>query len=252
MTRLFLSSYPTSGTHQAVQMIMHEVPEIVDRSGMPQFGLTDWGMADIYPLDRMENTIKKLSSFSGKAFGHLAYIPEFAVALRSQPTKFLFNVRDPRDIIVGEYEKMLGMRRKNPQHPIITHWGNYQTPGRDGVRLMEGPDPIGDLIQVAGLRWKNWIGWLDEDFTYLLHYEDLRLRTLETCNHVKAAFADCPLPPAATMASQANDTGWSTSFRKGLVGEHKNYFTPEHFALAEEHLGWVMERLGYDLEGRIG
>ena len=238
--RLLLISYRKTGTHQALQMIMHDVINIIDRSGYQKEGLEAWGVRGKRPRPQMAETAKALRDFDGKAFGHIAYLPEYAAAIRSKPTKVIFNVRDPRDVIVSEFETMK-IIQLDPKRGI----GHMNLVMPNGSRLMSSPDPIGELIKIAAIRWPHWLGWLDEDFVTVLKYEDLRLRPQPTIKRIIEALAGCPLPGASVMVMQMQDTDWSTSFRKGLVGEWKTTFTDEHKALAAELLTPIIERLEY-------
>lgn len=255
--RLFLTSYMKSGTHQALQMIMHGVENIVDRADMLNYGLEDywhkvWEDHQLVekpikhpeckrPFPRMVETLNALESFPSKAFGHIPYLPEYAEALRTQPTKVLFNIRDPRDVIVSEYMNLKRNHKKSMQN--IGHL-NLLLP--NGIYLYKSPDPIAELIKLSPILWANWYGWLDEDFTVVLKYEDLRLRSKTTIKELVKSLGGCNLPSPDIMEAQAKDTDWSTTFRKGLVSEWKLIFTPKHRVMADELLQPVLDRLGYN------
>lgn len=243
-TRLFLTSYQKSGTHQIMQALMHEIPAISDRSGMQGIGLRGYGFGKgPRPLERYKETVELLRNFPKghvKAFGHVAYLPQYAEALRSKPTKVVFNIRDPRDVVVAEY---MNLKRHIAQK--FKGVGHMNLSRADGTRLIEREDPITELIEIASVRWNVWFGWLDEDFTTVVRYEDLRLDTRKECMRIQRKMAGCRLPAIDAMVSQARNTGWSHSFRKGNVGDWKTVFEPHHKKLSEEILTPVIERLGY-------
>ncbi len=237
MKRLLLTSYQKTGTHQAMQMLMHDIPDIVDRSGIGLRGLKSVGfLADFHgPLPRTGETIEALRHFRGKAFGHIAYLPQYAEVVQAVPTQVIFNIRDPRDVIVSEYENM----------KIAPHkWPNLMM--QNGKRVIDQDDPIEILIKAASIRWPNWFGWLYHEFVYVLRYEELRLRTVATVKRLREDLPNCPFPPESEMIANAQKTEWSTTFRKGLVGEWKTYFEPHHIELAKELLTPIMDVLGYE------
>jgi hypothetical protein len=94
------------------------------------------------------------------AFGHVGYMPEYAKVLQETNTQVLFNIRDPRDVVVAEYENGLKKLEADPKIPPL--WDFYDEEA--GMRIFKKPDPITDLIIMAGVRWPCWLGWLQHDF----------------------------------------------------------------------------------------
>lgn len=78
-----------------------------------------------------------------------------------------------------------------------------------------------------------------------MRYKDLRLHTRQTCRKIREACPGVALPDLAKMVQQARNTAWSTTFRRGAVGDWKTTFEPHHKELATELLSPVMKRLGY-------
>jgi hypothetical protein len=238
--RLFLTSYQKSGTHQIMQALMHEIPNIEDYSGVQMKGCEAYGFTGERPLPDTYKTTEALRDFEIKAFGHIPYLAEFAEVFREVPTRVLFNIRDPRDIVVAEHENI---RRHLREERVGLGHMNIKT--RSGIHISDSDDPIAELIRLAALRWPNWYGWLDEDFTVVVRYEDLRQETRKTLIGLQKALSGCVLPSLDDMIAQATNTKWSHSFRKGLVGEWETAFRPHHKEMADDLLGPVIERLGY-------
>lgn len=244
--RFLFTSYHKSGTHQAYPMFMDQIPHIVDHSNIQFLGADKWGMpASRFPNPRYTETIDELRSFTGKRFGHVAYMKEYGDAIRAKPTKVILNVRDPRDVVIAEYENIKIKMRTGPGLGMWNiHFAEY------GKLLSEMDDPIAILIELAAIRWPHWLGWLDHDFTYLLHFEDLRDKTTQTVQSVRGFLAGIPLMSEISMVKSVRNKNVPT-FRKGLVGEHRNYFTDYHWELSDRLLLPIMERMGYNREGRF-
>lgn len=247
--RLFLTSYQKSGTYQAYPMFMPECPMIQERSGVQIIGMDEFIKRAQKGPDPAghKKTTEDLRTFSNRAFGHIAYHPGYADAIQATPTKVVFNMRDPRDVIVSELE----MIRKHQRLGTIEHaWHNYKR-FSDGIRVIDRPNPIAELIYIASIKWKNWIGWLDHEYTVPLKFEDLRLKPDETVAKLCAALKGCNLPKTPGEMIRSTEVGRTPgksvpTFRKGAVGDWKTYFTSKETDLAAGLLGPIMERLGYD------
>ena len=241
--RLFITSYQKSGTHQIMPMFVVR-PDVVDRSlneviNVPaKYGLnTEINLAGVY------ETVENLRVFkfdSSKAFGHLSYMPEYAKVLEETDTKVLFNIRDPRDVVIAEYENALRKFKQGDNMPL---WNFYDS-GKDEY-LFRSKDPIAELIVLAAARWPRWLGWLDHDFVKPVKYEDLRLRTRETVEELIEWLNGVGCSDVDTMVKNTIPKPRNPTFRKGNVGDWKTVFTLHHIELADKMLSGIIERLGY-------
>jgi len=236
--RLFITSYQKSGTHQ-IMPAFEVYQDIVVRSHNGTKDLPDYvGLSKTLRLDGVERTCKELREFGGWRFGHVSYLPEYAEAIQNQPTKVLFNVRDPRDVIVSELYNI--KKQKDPAHGL---W-NFRIGATD---VLYSGDPIYYLIEFASKRWPNWLGWLDHDFVYKVKYEDLRLNGLETLEGIRDFLApEIKINPAWNFA-HLKPRPQNPTFRKGIPEDWKAEFTNEHKKKAEKELGWIIEKLGYEI-----
>jgi hypothetical protein len=241
--RLFITSYQKSGTHQITPMFVVR-PDVVDRSSNEILDVPrKYNMDTEINNDGVRETVEDLRVFrfgSDKAFGHLSYVPEYADVFERTNTKVLFNIRDPRDVVVAEYENAL---RKFEQGDMMPLWNFYDS--EKGEYLYSSDDPIAELIVLAAARWPRWLGWLDHDFVKPVKYEDLRLRTRETVEEIIEWLGGMGCSDANTMAKNAIPKPGNPTFRKGSPGEWKTAFTLRHIELADEMLGGIIKRLGY-------
>jgi hypothetical protein len=248
--RLFITSYQKSGTHQIMPMFSSPVPHVVDRSwncwinAPERYGLGTVGKG--LNQDGVDETVLHLSVFpegNRKAFGHISYLPEFAEILEETETKVLFNIRDPRDVIVAEYENaQRHFEEHRKGHPLY-HFLDRE----DGVFLFDKEDPISDLIILAAARWPRWLGWLDHDFVLPIKYEDLRLSPKPTVEKIIGFLNGFECTGVASMVQDAQPKPRNPTFRRGVPGEWHETFEHHHIELAEELLGDIIERMGYIL-----
>lgn len=244
--RLFITSYHKSGTHQIVPMFTPNCPDVVDRSHV------DWiNVPKRYRLNTEVNhegvieTCGNLRNFqygASKAFGHLAHRPEYAKVFMETSTKVLFNVRDPRDIVVAEYRN--AQRKFAIDSKDMPLWNYYDAEAEKF--LYDHDDPIRELIILASARWPQWIGWLDYDFVLKVKYEDLRLDTVNEVDRIRTWLNEQECYSAEIMVKKAKPAKSNPTFRRGVPGEWTAVFTPENRALADELLGDILDRLGYE------
>jgi len=242
--RLFITSYQKSGTHQIMPIFVVR-PDVVDRGHSQWVDVPDrFGLNKEINWDGVHETVENLRVFrnnSMRAFGHIAYMPHYAEVLEQTNTKVLFNIRDPRDVVVAEYENARRQFKADPTGSPLWNFMDTQS----GKRIFEKDDPISDLIVLAAARWPRWLGWMEHDFVKVVKYEDLRLRTKETlediCDWMDGHFCD----PIGEMMSNAIPKPKNPTFRKGNVGDWKRTFRPHHVKLAQELLEDVLLQMGY-------
>jgi len=232
--RMFLTSVQKSGTHQ-IMPAMDIIQNIVDRSGngLSRLPVEKYGVHKIN-TDGVKETVSYLTAFEGKQFGHITYLPEYAQALQSQPTKVLFNVRDPRDVVIAEYYSAAN-----------NGWPNIYIE-KYGKNVADTPDPISELIEIDSYRWPRWIGWLQHDFVMKVKYEDLRLNPFETFEKIEEFLKPFEID-GAFCASNTAPRPMNPTFRRGVPGEWKTGMTDEQKKLAEKLLGNIIEKLGYEI-----
>lgn len=221
---------------------MPDIPDIVDRSYNEVLDMPKrLRLSTELNTQGIETVCKNLSSFHSKSFGHLSYLPEYAEALQAIPAKVLFNIRDPRDIVISEYENGLRHLRENRKGKPLWDFLDKD----DNKFTFEKDDVIAELIIYASCRWKRWIGWLDHDFVYPVKYEDLRLNPTETISNMCTWLAPFECDPVGHMIIRAQPKPGNPTFRKGVPGEWKERFTKQHIKLSELLLSPIIKRLGY-------
>ena len=241
--RLLITSYQKSGIHQIYPMFLPDVPNVVDRSYNEMLDMPKYlHLSTEINQSGMKEVVEKLRTFNGKLMGHLTYLPEYAEALQAQPTKVLFNIRDPRDVVIAEYES--GLRHLREGRKAKPLWDFVDD--RDGKSAFEREDVIAELIVYAAARWPRWLGWLDHDFVLPVKYEDLRLKPIETITSICIWLVPFQCDQISHLAIRAQPKSTNPTFRRGIPGEWKEKFTEKHRKLSEELLTPIIERLGYE------
>lgn len=238
--RLLLTCYQKSGTHQ-IMPPLEPIPDIIDRSGSQMVNMPeDLGFSKKINPEGAQETYTKLTKFPHRAFGHIAYLPEYAEAVQHVPTKVIFNVRDPRDVIVSEYYNI----KKAPVN-YAPAWLNFDYP--NGKRLWELDDKVERLIEFSALRWPRWLGWLQHDWCLKVKYEDLRLNGLETLQKIWKWAQPHVLDDPVLMLDKIKPRRKNPTFRRGTPGEWKELFTPSQKQFANMKLKDIILQLGYEL-----
>ena len=246
--RLLITSYQKSGTHQIMPIFM-DIMNIQDKCHYAEEALLPYLGHDKkvdYGLEGIRETAHDLATFQDRAFGHICYRPEYVEALQSQPTKVLFNIRDPRDIIVAEYKRMEWYYEMFGHHdvPPLWDWEDKRT----GNRIFLNDDTITDLIHFASLRWPYWLGWLEHDWVLPVRYEGLRLHSLETCQKIHEwLIPEVFVVEPDEMVKRARPRTNTQTFRRGIPGEWILTFEDHHVKLAKKLLGDIIKELGYKI-----
>lgn len=244
--RIFLTTYQGSGTYQ-IMPALGILANVVDRSMNSMMNMPKEIQCLPHKLNGagIQETANELYKFKDSVFGHISFLPEYALALRSCQTKAIFNVRDPRDVIVSEFHKMKRMANNVAIHKDESMRFFLDLMYEDG-QYTHDKDIIHELIIYSAARWPRWIGWLDQDFVLLVKYEDLRLNPKETLQRIIDWSDPFEFSSIEEMMEKLRPRKTNPTFRKGHVGEWKTTFSEEHKRLAKELLGDIVEKLGYE------
>lgn len=240
--RLLLITYPKSGTHQIMPIFSDRMLHVIDRSNL---GYANFPARYVCVRDAggpgIADTVNELRTFKDKAFGHIRYLPEYYDAAMAMPTKIIFNVRDPRDIVVAEYENILHLKKT-----ADVGWLNI-IDGKTNKRIMDTDDPIAHLIYIAGGRWRQWLGWAKQENVLVIKYRELRGEPRIACEKIIEFLGGTHCTHIDTMIKRSYPNDRTPTFRKGLVGEWQERFTEKHKRLARLCLREAIETLGYEL-----
>jgi len=178
-----------------------------------------------------------------RAFGHIAYRPEFADACEENGVKVIFNVRDPRDVVISLYENRHKYDDPNVKGRPLWDFLDYE----DNTFVFQKEDVISELIEITAAMWEQWTAWADHSFVYVLKYENLRLRTKEECEKLHDwAGPATAIPDVDTLIKKSHPRPKNPTFRKGMPGEWNLAFKDHHVKLANKLFAETFEKLGYE------
>lgn len=257
--RVVVNSLPKAGTH-LLRRLLGMAPRfrysglhIANRRFLLDLSTAQNPKTDpLFDLDRLEQTLAGTpqGQFVTTHFYYQAALESMFDRLRF---KRIMLLRDPRDLVVSHARYVASLRRNILHRRYTTELND------DDARLMasiRGLPSVGGepgLIDI-GLRLRRFQPWLDRDNTLVCRFEslvgpkgggnrDAQLREIDAIFR----FIDRPLSGDRLVA--VADHVWSpasATFRKGVIGDWRNHFTPDHVAAFKEVAGDALIQLGYE------
>src|SRR5688500_996356 len=182
---------------------------------------------------------------------HCVYSLELASIFAGERMRVVCILRDPRDVAVSQMHYI----KQRKEH--FAHEAFLQLPS-DHERLLHsirGGELGGRRLQSLDERYRQFLGWQDDDNAMMVKFEDLvgprgggsaetQRRTVErVARHVG-------LEPDERMMRtvEENIFGVSNTFRKGQIGGWREEFSEEHIRSAREIAGPLLVELGYEVD----
>lgn len=249
--RVFICSFPKSGTHLVEQMVQPFVlPMPAEKPWAGTFKDHSWTTKWI----AIKKTLKRIGYVRDGTYakGHLGYTSEIENYLYGIGAAVLFVYRDPRDVAVSLTHHILDGR---------THSHNewYQEVGFDAALLavIKGLGPYTGVME----RWNQYADWLEVPWVLGLKFNDLITDKESWCEKIlryvvghcaahrgyKATIAEEVLEKAIDdMVANSEKKERSPTYRKGESGGWKEEFKTAHIvAFQNSDLKWAEE---YGLE----
>jgi hypothetical protein len=247
---LFSNSFPKSGTHLLTQVLAGFTqlgPAVV--SGLPAIVTYAGDSGAQRPPEAILNDIRRLKP-GDIAYGHVHAFPQAVQALTGEGTATFFILRDPRDVVVSHAYYVSKAQSNNVHHKY------YQDGLQDfdqrlltSIRGIPGEDaPFPDIAK----RFEPYLAWLETPGVLSLRYEDFLDRHTEALGQIvdhalRQGFPlNCARDQAIQKLDQSIDPQRSPTFRRGISGEWRQVFNPEHKRLFKELAGELLIRLGYE------
>lgn len=183
------------------------------------------------------------------AMGYLNATPENIRCLCQPGWATFFILRDPRDMLVSHVFYATDMYAGHGMHKY------YQSLPGMAERLtvaIRGIRQEGAQLPDVGERYRRVAGWLECPEVMVLHFEDFilrRERTIEAMlSHLEKRGYHLSIhrQQAIQKLIDAIDPKRSPTFRKGQVGDWREYFTDQHKRLFIDVAGDLLVRLGYE------
>lgn len=192
------------------------------------------------------------------ATSHLRYYRDVEAILCDLGMRHVLLLRDPRDVVVS-HVKFVMRQRRHFHHRYYT-----QALHTDHDRLMAAirgfvPD-YGNGPPMPSIRetYHGYLAWRDRPTTLVTHFEFLvgpagggdEQRQYAEIRRI-GEFLGRPLSTsaAASIADRMYSTK-SLTYRKGVTGDWRNHFSPEHIDAFKEVAGDLLIQLGYEQDLR--
>jgi len=181
---------------------------------------------------------------------------EYEVHQRLYPRrKRLYLYRDPRDTLLSYYFYVKAFRTKDD---VV-----FERIGSEGVLTAKTEQTISfnheefmEFLLKHASEWAAHVeAWLAADDVLTLRYEELHRDFLDKLATIAAYLDIEPVVGLAEVEKEyvhrfrrflAGDA--RQFFRKGIVGDWRNWFSDEHASVAAEAAGDLLVRLGYDID----
>jgi len=260
--KVYLCGFPKSGLHLA---------ELMGRSvGGPLYktdedGQKVWNWLGSFDenawstnwLD-FDNIAKKIAEQPQGTLrkGHTGYHPKIEQAFFENGFAFSFIYRDLRDVAVSQAFHVVS-DRDGWKHPAKDHFKSLDTFEDVLLGVICGIDGFPGLLE----RWELYAPWLDVDWVFATNFEYMRLYPREAVDafvryvyHRTAVHHgfSVVLNEADVEARVDEAVGWmqggiqTATFRKGAIGEWKEYFTPKVKQEFKARCGDWLHDLGYE------
>lgn len=179
---------------------------------------------------------------------HLEFSQERANSIHSSGVRFVFLIRDPRDIVVSQAHFVAG----RPQH---AHYETFAAEPslKERMRLViQGHQSLG--YPSLRSRLSSYMGWLDSE-SLVVRYEDIigaagggddktqQVVLRRVFDHLHLPLDDAQLNQLATRTFSPS----SPTFRRGTTQQWRQNFDEEIAALYKASVGDLASRYGYSV-----
>jgi len=265
--RVFVCSFPKSGTHlveQIIQPLVYPMP--AEKPWVGTFRGNSWTLNRIDPM----KTARRIGYIRDGTYakGHVGYTENIETFLYGVGAAVLFAYRDPRDVAVSLAHHILDGK----SHPH-NEW--YQEIGFDAslLAVIQGLGPYASVLE----RWNAYAGWLDVPWVMPLKFSDVIADKERYCSEIVRYIVghcaghrgyEATLPQEAhdqaveLMVANSERTERSPTFRKGQSGGWRDEFKKAHVvAFMESDEKWSREyglenswlvELGFEDDGNWG
>ncbi len=255
--RVIVNSVPKAGTHLAVGVLsrlpkmayagVHVQPETLHHvSGAP---LTADESADALRIARAHMDRVRNGQY---ATAHIPAWPGFESAFGDLEFRMMLLVRDPRDVAVS-FAFYASKLKEHHLHQRFRALGSDEDRIRASITGLPATEDSPELLSLDQ-RVGAFLPWGAAPGVRVVRFEDLigvrgggdREIQIDTVSQI-AAFVDRPLDRAG--AERVADAVWtpsSTTFRRGVSGGWRDYFTPALTDLFKRLGGQLLVDMGYE------
>lgn len=236
--KVLINSIPKAGTH-LVESALEEFPYLRNAA---ERTLRGWESAD----DRTLSVIRTLPK--GMFFtAHLPAHKEVIDAVAENDVRVIFVVRDPRDIVISNYNYSTYIDLSHPTHDFFKKMPDDDTRlekviiGEAGILT-----PIAEIMDL-------FEPWFINRNAITIRFEDLvglqgggsKVTQIESLQKIAIHLGiDMKVSELKAVASKVFNSD-SLTFSSGQVGKWRSVFKPYHFALFKDQVGARLTTYGY-------
>jgi sulfotransferase 6B1 len=260
-TRVLANSIPKAGTHLLRKCALL-FPGAQDAAAHLDMSV---------PNERMRNVLRKVHR-GGVVTAHLYYQEAYARMLAELRYKSLLIIRDPRDLAVS----FALFVAKTPEHYLYTFFnslpddharimaaimGVNQPLVVEGVNELIPPELRSERVQVEGIAlgdisssYRIFLEWSREPYNLIVQFEDIvgpagggsheaaRQGVRKIADHLEIRLS----PDEVDRIAIGSYDSASPTFRRGMIGDWKNYFSSDHTSMFKALAGQLLIDLGYE------
>lgn len=234
---IFICGLPKSGTTWLDQMLA-ELPGFnsIMLPGMHYWGMRSGGSHDYeLSLDEILTFDKTLSIIKTHSHGSLKNTD----LLRRLGIRYVIMYRDIRDVAVSYVHFV----RERPWHPEYKLYIDKSI--QDGILFFAQ-----NMSSVFSEWIKSWYEYKDSGASIIIQYEqmlkDPKSVFIKLLNHYDIKLPDGEIDNIFDRYQQSRLRQRSTHFRKGIIGDWENYFSPEIKNAFKENIGDFLVEFGYE------
>ncbi|MBN8207259.1 sulfotransferase domain-containing protein [Bacillus sp. NTK071] len=241
LSAFLMTSMPKSGTHLMKQLLL----------GIP--GVSHDLKDRFYP-EKTTILMEKLNQINSNHFGqgHLFFSKELSNSLSDASIKHIFISRDLRDVVVSF---AYFIESKYPAHPLHFFFSEPTTTQKDKyMALIKGVEKDGLSYPDIATWASSYEGWLSDDHTLTVTYEDLMSSTESMDRQlirIVTYLWEEDLPSSyhsvlIQLMKKNLDPSASPTFRNGHIGNWKEEFDDELKSAFNNVAGKWLIRNGYE------
>ena len=239
---------PKSGSHLLTQVLdgLTELGPFIN-PGYPPVNRTEKNMP--LGLDRVARNLQGMRPGDIR-YGYIHALEPFLSILTGTDRATLFIYRDPRDMLISHIFYATELYENHGMNRYYTE--ELSTMSERINAAIQGVAEPGSEISSVAQRYQSYVGWLEQPEVHCVKFEDLILHQVSTLRGVldylkeRGASVNCSPDKAIDIIKNHIDPKKSGTFRKGVPGGWREYFTNENKQVFIQTAGDLLQRLGYE------
>ncbi len=208
---------------------------------------------DLHPPEQIAHALQHIRAGEFLT-AHLSYRPEWEKLLVSRHVRMVLIIRDPRDVAVSHFHYVTYLDKRHRLRPYYIQMQSDAERLMTSIRGLEPPDgnPLGRLPNID-TRFRSLLAW-ERRGACVVRFEELvgphgggtredQVDALwRIARHLDIEVSSSDISRIAQQVFYPK----SATFRKGVIGDWKRYFTEEHKRVFKEIAGPLLIELGYE------